>query len=180
MEIELLLCYLFLISSPLWWRKVYCKILNKISERFESTVSLGKAGGNSSWALSHECYSFRLWPSIQSPRTTLSCWSTDIETNRSHRKISKDVRRDHPSKLKVWLELPASSMCVWMLSCFSHVQLFAAPRTVCSPPGSSVHGILQKRVREGVAISISRGSFQPRDGILVSFILAYSLVALAL
>ena len=30
------------------------------------------------------------------------------------------------------------------------------------PPGSSVHGILQARVPEGVAISSSRGSFQPR------------------
>ena len=33
----------------------------------------------------------------------------------------------------------------------------------CSPPGSSVHGILQARVLQWVAISFSRGSFQPRD-----------------
>ena len=33
----------------------------------------------------------------------------------------------------------------------------------CSPPGSSVHGILQARILEWVAISFSRGSFQPRD-----------------
>ena len=33
----------------------------------------------------------------------------------------------------------------------------------CSPPGSSVHGILQARVLEWVAISYSRGSSQPRD-----------------
>ena len=32
-----------------------------------------------------------------------------------------------------------------------------------SPPGSSVHGILQARILEWVAISISRGSSQPRD-----------------
>ena len=35
----------------------------------------------------------------------------------------------------------------------------------CSPPGSSVHGILQARILEWVAISFSRGSFQPRDQI---------------
>ena len=29
----------------------------------------------------------------------------------------------------------------------------------CSPPGSSVHEILQKRILEQVAISVSRGSF---------------------
>ena len=34
---------------------------------------------------------------------------------------------------------------------------------VCSPPGSSVHGILQARILEWVAVSSSRGSFQPRD-----------------
>ena len=33
----------------------------------------------------------------------------------------------------------------------------------CSPPGSSVHGILQARILEWVAISYSRGSSQPRD-----------------
>ena len=32
----------------------------------------------------------------------------------------------------------------------------------CSPPGSSVHGILQARVLEWGAISFSRGSSQPR------------------
>ena len=35
----------------------------------------------------------------------------------------------------------------------------------CSPPGSSVHGILQARILEWVAISSSRGSSQPRDQI---------------
>ena len=34
---------------------------------------------------------------------------------------------------------------------------------VCSAPGSSVHGILQERIVEWVAISISRGSFWPRN-----------------
>ena len=33
----------------------------------------------------------------------------------------------------------------------------------CSPPGSSVHGILQARIQEWVAIYSSRRSSQPRD-----------------
>ena len=33
----------------------------------------------------------------------------------------------------------------------------------CSPPGSSVHGVLQARILERAAISSSRGSSQPRD-----------------
>ena len=40
----------------------------------------------------------------------------------------------------------------------------------CSPPGSSVHGILQARILEWVAISFSRGSSQPRDRTQVSCI----------
>ena len=40
----------------------------------------------------------------------------------------------------------------------------------CSPPGSSVHRIFQARVLEWVAISFSRGSFQPRDWTQVSHI----------
>ena len=38
----------------------------------------------------------------------------------------------------------------------------------CSPPGSSVHGILQARILEWVAISFSRGSSQPGDRTQVS------------
>ena len=38
----------------------------------------------------------------------------------------------------------------------------------CSPPGSSVHGISQARILELVAISFSRGYFQPRDQTCIS------------
>ena len=38
----------------------------------------------------------------------------------------------------------------------------------CSPPGSSVHGILQARILEWVAISFSREFSRPRDRIQVS------------
>ena len=43
-------------------------------------------------------------------------------------------------------------------------------RTDCSPPGSSVRGILQARVLERVAMSSSWGSAQPRDRTRVSSI----------
>ena len=41
---------------------------------------------------------------------------------------------------------------------------------VCSPPGSSVHGILQARILEWVAMSFSRVSSWPRDQTHVSYI----------
>ena len=40
----------------------------------------------------------------------------------------------------------------------------------CSPPGSSVHGILQARILEWVAMPSSRGSSQSRDWTWVSYV----------
>ena len=40
----------------------------------------------------------------------------------------------------------------------------------CSPPGSSVHGILQAIMLEWIAMPFSRGSSQPRDWSCVSFV----------
>ena len=58
-----------------------------------------------------------------------------------------------------------SCMCVYI-----HTQVYIAPLcpTLCdpmdySPPGSSVHGILQARILEQAAGPSSKGSSQPRD-----------------
>ena len=56
-----------------------------------------------------------------------------------------------------------------------HVLVTQSYPTLCHPvdyslPGSSVHGILQARILEWVAISFSRGSSQPRDRTQVSSI----------
>ena len=40
----------------------------------------------------------------------------------------------------------------------------------CSPPDSSVPGILQARILEGIAMPSSRGSSQSRDGTCVSWV----------
>ena len=40
----------------------------------------------------------------------------------------------------------------------------------CSPPGASVHGILQARTLEWVTMPASRGSSPPRDRTLVSYV----------
>ena len=48
----------------------------------------------------------------------------------------------------------------------SHIRL--CDPVDCSPPGSSVHGILQARILEWVAISFSRGSSRPRDQTQIS------------
>ena len=43
----------------------------------------------------------------------------------------------------------------------------------CSPPGSSVLGILQARILEGIAMPSSRGSSQPRDRTYISLCLLH-------
>ena len=56
-----------------------------------------------------------------------------------------------------------------MLSHFSCVRLFVTLYTV-GPAGSSVHGILQARILEWVAMPSSRGSFLPGNRTCVSCI----------
>ena len=60
-----------------------------------------------------------------------------------------------------------SECCEWVsewVKSLSCVRLFA------TPPGSSIHGILQAEILEWVAISFSRGSSRPRDQTQVSHI----------
>ena len=58
-----------------------------------------------------------------------------------------------------------------VLSHFSPVCLFVTPGD-CSLPDSSVHGILQARIPEWVAISSSRASSRPRDRTHISYVSA--------
>ena len=65
------------------------------------------------------------------------------------------------------------SLTLYCYVCLSAKSLQFCP-TVCnpmsySPPGSSVHGILQIRILEWVVISFLRGSSRPRDQTPVSY-----------
>ena len=61
-------------------------------------------------------------------------------------------------------------MCVYVYVLVAQSCLTLCNPMDCSPPGSSVHGILQARILELVAISLSRGSSQPKDQTQVSCI----------
>ena len=54
-----------------------------------------------------------------------------------------------------------SSTMTWSL--FAQLCLTLCDLINCSPPDSSVHGVLQARILEWVAISFFRGSTQLRD-----------------
>ena len=67
-----------------------------------------------------------------------------------------------------FLGLPVPVLSGFFLPMRMCVLVAQSCQTVCgpmdySPPGSSVHGILQARILEWVAVSFSRGSSQPRD-----------------
>ena len=59
---------------------------------------------------------------------------------------------------------PSSGCLCAVLRCFNRILPFVTPWTV----GSSVHGILQARILEWVALSSSRGSFWCRDRTRIS------------
>ena len=71
------------------------------------------------------------------------------------------------------------SLCACMLGHFGHVWLFVTLMN-CGPPGSSVHGILQARILEWVAMTSSRGSSQPRDQSHISCLLHWQAGSLPL
>ena len=56
-------------------------------------------------------------------------------------------------------------VCVCVCVCVSHSVMFDSLRP--RGPGSSVHGILQARILDCIALSSSRGSSWPRDGTCV-------------
>ena len=60
---------------------------------------------------------------------------------------------------------------MWVVSHFCYVQL--CNPVDCSMPGSSVHGILQVRILERIAVSSSSGFSQSRDWISISFCLLH-------
>ena len=73
---------------------------------------------------------------------------------------------------------PDKGIWVYIISCFSHVRLYKPKE--CSPPGSSVRGILQARILEWVAMPSSRGSSRPRDRTRISCLLHWQMGSLPL
>ena len=61
-------------------------------------------------------------------------------------------------------------MCVYVCVLVAHLCPTLCDPIDCSLPGSSVHGFLQARILEWVAIPFSRGSTWPRDWTWVSCI----------
>ena len=104
-------------------------------------------------------------PSDLLPQLFFGLWDTpNLLTKLSHLFLAEFSQNQLPLKT-----LPFKSLkYAWVWSCFSSVQLCSSMD--CSPPGSSVHGILQARTLEWVAMPSSRGSSWPRHRTQVSYI----------
>ena len=68
-----------------------------------------------------------------------------------------------------FLYIPSNFCYLWVCMCTQSCPTLCYP-ICCSPPGSSVHRLLQAKLLEWVAISFSRGSLWPRDWTQVSCI----------
>ena len=62
-------------------------------------------------------------------------------------------------RIEKWSEVKGAQLCLTLCDPMD-----------CSPSGSSVHGVLQARILEWVAIPSSRGSSQSRDRICTSYV----------
>ena len=124
--------------------KYYYHIIHFAENETEAQRSSTSIPKTRSW-----CDEARVWRSLFSYHTT----SLHIMLSRVPRPLKQIAKVSFcPNTIFV--------VVVWLQS---HVRLFCDPMD-CSPPGSSVHGILQARILEWVTISFFRGSSQPRDG----------------
>ena len=94
--------------------------------------------------------------------------TTDLQEKRNERKTWTPQKRLSALRINTW-----KGMLLLLVIWRSEVKSLQLCPTLCNPmdrslPGSYIHGIFQARILEWVAISFSRGSFQPRDQTQVS------------
>ena len=98
------------------------------------------------------------WTNLDTLEETWGCqeyWATSLNTARGGNRT-------------LLSRSPPSGRHAWALGRFSRVWL--RDPMDCSPPGSSVHGVLQARILEWVATPSSRGSSRPRDRAPLSYV----------
>ena len=102
-------------------------------------------------------------------------WSSRQGINLQNIQTIYAAQKNLKNTIKKWAEDLTTHFSTWVKS-LSHVWLFATPWNY-SLPGSSLHGILQARIWEWVAISFSKGSSGLRDRTWVSCMQADALTS---
>ena len=106
---------------------------------------------------------FECWGDNWPRRFSCLCFNAEFENPKYECEISYWWGSTAQGLLRAWkcsrsefgfrfVHAQSPKLCLTLCDC-----------VVCSPPGSLVHGILQTRILEGVAISSSRGSPRRRD-----------------
>ena len=101
--------------------------------------------------------------------------NVEIPTNSNFSAYNSLLKQSHANSLKYRLWSPSCYKWKWCRS----VDLTLCDSMDCSPPGSSIHGTLQARILEWVAISFSRAelnSLSDATGPIKPKIFAFSLV----
>ena len=91
--------------------------------------------------------------------SSLQLGKANAKQGRSSTAIN-NKQKDHLKKIK-------KCVCV----CYLLSRVWLCNLMDCSPSGSSVHGLLQGRILEWIAIPFSRGSSQPSDRTRVSYMI---------
>ena len=97
-------------------------------------------------------------------------WKPQLSTSWGVSRVEKNEEY-----MKQWLNIDTVILfCILPINVYvcvrNHAQLFATPLCNCNSPGSSVLGIFQAKILKWVAISYSRGSFQPRNQTHLSWV----------
>ena len=103
-------------------------------------------------------------------RCCLQCWATQMADTLTAKKKA--------DRMEEWIWVSAKGICLIFYMLVPHPErkkilvaqlcpTHCDPRD-CSPPSSFVHGILQARILEWIAVPFSRGSSWPRDWTWVS------------
>ena len=110
----------------------------------------------------------RVLASVQIPKNWGLCiWMTHGSCHVNPGKWEYILQNSSPLNQALQIQIPALLLPVIVPSMI-HAKSFQSCLTLCdpvdwNPPGASVHGILQARILEWVAMPSSRGSSQPRD-----------------
>ena len=119
-------------------------------------------------------------PFIQEAREDGQKWRQQLPPRngflKPHRQKNEAGETLNSSILRLWkpnwdIRMKASDVCDFCEECAKSLQSCPTPcdPVDCSPPGSSVHGMLRAKILEWVAMPSSRGSSWPRDQIRLSY-----------
>ena len=150
-------------------------VMLKVINHEPRLLGLKEVGLNFPVLVSEGCY-FGFWIQFQcvgaSPPSTY--YQAILGTPTGHPKIhlssdpvyleipqvKSSVPQDHPPLLLMPI---ANSGCTWASDRNVNVKVAQSCLTLCDPMDYIVHGILQARILEWVALPFSRGASQPRD-----------------